>query len=327
MAYYSCRWIEYGLNLLHNTLKFCCVVHSGGKGFPHICYFNGKNFPIDFILSRREGLRDVNNRGRTYSPCKGCYALEEREWDNSNTRPYFRHLAINNFLFCNLRCNYCYTLDERYKKLPQYAYDLFPFFTYLIESGYLYPDTFIDWGGGEPTLLKDFDKVAELFIQNGFRQHIFTNATIYSEFIEQGLRDNVITIQVSVDSGTRETYGKVKGKDLFGDVWNNLARYAKTNGHVIAKYVVKDDNAHVDDVKEFVRLCSLHRIPEISLTLENNEVAKGRVADKTLSAAAQLIREARCLGIPASPNYEMIGEKYSAVIRRRLEDTDTISAA
>ncbi|HUU39981.1 MAG TPA: radical SAM protein [Desulfatiglandales bacterium] len=302
------------------------MVHINGKGFPHICYFNGKNFPIDFILSRRDSLRNANNRERGYSPCRGCYALEKREWENSNEKPYFKHFSVNNFLLCNLRCNYCYTLDERYKILPQYAYALFPFFKHMIESGYLYSDASMDWGGGEPTLLQDFDKVAGLFIENGFKQHIFTNATIYSEFIEQGLRNNTISIQASVDSGTRETYKRIKGKNLFDDVWHNLARYAKTGGHVIAKYIVKNDNADINDVTGFVRHCSLHSIPEITLTLDNNEVIKEIVTDSTLSAAVQLIREARYLGIPANPNYEMIGEKYSAVIRRRLEDTNTISA-
>lgn len=61
----------------------------------------------------------------------------------------------------------------------------------------------------------------------------------------------------SVDSGTPETYHKIKGVDGFARVKQNLSRYAQASlGIVALKYIfVPGLNDTLNDVDGFVKLC------------------------------------------------------------------------
>ncbi|HUU40999.1 MAG TPA: radical SAM protein [Desulfatiglandales bacterium] len=296
MAYLSCEWIEYRLVLDHWELKFCCKPHSGNKGFVPICHFSGGSLPVETIRNEREKLRKLNNTKGADSPCGGCHYLKSGDWPELGGHALFNQVEISNFTICNLRCNYCYTVLHEDWNFPSYAYKLGPVFNDMIEKGYLHDQTRIEWAGGEPTILENFEDLQKMFIAHGYSQTIFTNAVVFSEGIAQGLRSRKMSIVSSIDSGTPETYRKVKGRDYFHRVWLNLDRYIQTGGDLVIKYLVKDDNVQLKDLNGFLRLCRKYRVPMISIAPDNNEVSVNRVLDAALKGAAYMAWKARRYG-------------------------------
>ncbi len=317
MEYYSCEWIEYRLLLDHWQLKFCCIPHSKGKGFVPICSFSGGKLPVDIIVSEREKLRQINNDERYMdSPCKGCHRLRKDKWEKLEGNVLFNQIEISNFTLCNLKCDYCYTVLRKEWNLPAYAYPLSPIFEDIIRNGYLHESGRIEWAGGEPTILKDFGELEKMLLNKGFFQTVFTNSVVFSEDLEQGLRQKKISIVTSIDAGTPETYRKIKGKDCFDTVWANAGRYARTGGYVAVKYIVKHNNSDLKDIHGFLNLCKSHNISTATIVPDNNEISKDSISDETLYAVAVMSRESAKLGIDLNIQKDYFGEKYF----RRISD-------
>ncbi len=298
MEYFSCEWIEHRLVLDIFELKFCCIPHSNGaKGFVPICKFEGGKLPLGRIDEARKKLTELNNREDADSPCKGCHFLQKKEWEKIEGNARYRQVEISNFSLCNLKCVYCYTVLHEDWDLPREGYDLAPVFKDMIENGSIMEDATVGWGGGEPTILKNFNETARLLLDTGLNQRIFTNAVRFSEVIEEGLRQGKITITTSVDAGTRKTFEEIKGRDRFDVVWKNLARYAQTGGEVIGKYVARKGNSSARDIKQFVRKCAEVGIREVYITPDMEEIGQNDISEETIYAFALMLFEAKKSGI------------------------------
>jgi len=199
--------------------------------------------------------------------------------------------------------------------MPKYAYDLKPVIQEFIDKEYLAKDSLIEWGGGESTILPDFQNLQLLLLDHGYMQTIFTNAVLFSKEIEQGLRQRKMTVVTSVDSGTVETYKKIKGRDHFHKVWENLGKYIQTGGQVAIKYVLRRDNAGESDLKGFIELCKKYHAPQIAIAPDLNEIRENSVSDGTLFGAAFLAGEAQKHGIKHTIQYDYFGPRYSAEIQ------------
>ena len=101
----------------------------------------------------------------------------------------------------------------------------------------------IGFGGGEPALLPEFEPLLNLLLDSGCNNiRVHSSGVKYSRAIERGLRENKLTLVVSVDSGTSETYQNIKRVNHFDKVWENLALYASKQGtdkyRVKTKYII-----------------------------------------------------------------------------------------
>lgn len=317
MAYLSCEWIEYRVVLDVLELKFCCIPHSAGtKGFVPICKFDGGKLPVEEILRERKKLRELNNQEGVDSPCKGCHWLRKHDWEELDGHSIFNQIDISNFTACNLRCNYCYTFLHQDWNLPKYGYELIPIFEDLIENGYLQSGAQIDWGGGEPTILKEFPGLQGMLLEKGFRQRIFTNAVVFSKEIEAGLARKKVSVVTSIDAGNPETYREIKGRDAFDAVWDHVARYASTGGDVTVKYILRDGNSNRENVKQFIRRCKESGVPAVSITPDIEELAQGTLTEETLYAYALMVHEAEKHGIPVSVRYEYLDHESRELSRK-----------
>ena len=82
------------------------------------------------------------------------------------------------------------------------AAPLLPTLKEMVERGYIDPDAIIRFGGGEPTILPEFEKIVDHFIEVGRRFFINTSGVRYSPAIERMLRRGWATdrVVVSMDS-------------------------------------------------------------------------------------------------------------------------------
>lgn len=310
--YVSCPFIEGGLVFNINKLQFCCIPHHG-RGCVSICDFDKGDIPIDRILTLREEIRSQNQKDG-YPLCKGCGHLDNRIWGNKEYM--FDELILTHFTKCNLSCNYCYTVTDGID-YPKETYDVYPLVKQLIQNNQLSPESNIFWGGGEPTLLENFDQTLELLIQYGSRSHkINTNATKFSHSIKEGLANRQLEIVCSIDAGTRETYKQIKGRNLFDAVWKNLKTYADTGGDVTAKMIVTKDNAH--DVVRFVDMVEKNNIQSVQYDLNQYET---EYSDALIDKVSLLVSECMKRDIHASESnaIAMLGDSIRSRIQKQVE--------
>ena len=72
-------------------------------------------------------------------------------------------MGIQHYTQCNERCTYClYTRENNFIE-PQY--DILGYLEQFRKRGKLRGNNWIDFSGGEPALLKNLDKILQLFSQ------------------------------------------------------------------------------------------------------------------------------------------------------------------
>ena len=248
--YLSCEWIESGLAFNRRGLHACLIVHHG-RGFPKLCDFEGGEVPWDRVEAARAEIIRANQNGG-HPDCAGCPYLVYRSWPEP--RHDVERVGVANFARCNIYCNYCFlqTQDPASYKDGLDPYDVGPAITALIRDGRLAPDATFDWGGGEPTIYPEFDSILEQVTRRGATTWVHTNAVRFPRPFARGLSGERIGIICSVDAGFRETYERMKGRDLLDQVWRTLTRYIDAGCDVHVKYIVKDENCSPDELKAFV---------------------------------------------------------------------------
>lgn len=119
-------------------------------------------------------------------------------------------------------------------------------------------------GGGENLLHPSSGKFLQRCYDNGIKTALVTNGTVLHKHLET-IANCCTWAGISVDAGTKETYKKLKGKDLFGRVIENIANlidYSRKNNTTLAtsgrgpgvgyKYLLYPGN--VQDVYEATRI-------------------------------------------------------------------------
>lgn len=207
------------------------------------------------IKSFKDDLRRRNQlNGPT--PCTGCPHLQLKEWEPREHE--YSILAMGNFQACNLKCNYC-DLGDSLDKKP--LYQLYPIVDKMFNDKLLSPAPEIGWGGGEPTISKEFEPLMDLLISHNAVMNLYSNCTVYSESVAAALAKNKITNLIcSIDSGTDEKYLQMKGRDYSPRVWDNLRRYvevAENKSVIRAKYILTEFNSSQEEIGIFVERCKL----------------------------------------------------------------------
>ena len=96
----------------------------------------------------------------------------------------------------------------------------------------------ITFAGGEPTILKEFDELINFLLKNGAsRITVHSSGIKHSKAIEKGIKQGVLSVCLSADSGTRETYKKVKRVDKFEQFWKTAKKYAEAQQNGEIKFV------------------------------------------------------------------------------------------
>ena len=226
MRYKSCYWIETGINFDIDAYKVCCLYSAKGGGNT-IVKDNYKGEPVDWdeFFEFKKKMKDLHKKGEIYPKCEGCIFLEERDWPDDHTK--ISMINLDYWTKCNSKCSYCHTMldKERYNKFKNYNF--LPILKDMIKRDILRPNGHVSFGGGEVTLLREFDKLLNIFMKAGFPlTRIHSSCIKYSRAIEKGLKDGCVDLIVSVDSGTKEMHEKVKQVKSHDKVWKNLKRYA-----------------------------------------------------------------------------------------------------
>lgn len=231
MRYKSCNWVNRGIEFRTDSLRLCCYGYLQGRENEHQTNlrlnYHGELIDWNEIFKLKEIRKTMHKQGVYLDACKDCIYLYEAEWDEEN---YINHFTFNHWTKCNCSCTYCYT-NENKKAYNQYKeYPLYPIIKDMFKKGFIKhtESSCIIFGGGEPTILKEFDKLINLFLDNGCKNiRINSSGIKYSKSIEKGLKLGAISLVISPDAGCRETYEKIKQVKCYNKVWENIRKYAK----------------------------------------------------------------------------------------------------
>lgn len=277
--YKSCSWLEEGLHFHDDRLTFCCTAHSGNKGWTKIGQFNGGKLPIDLVLAKRALTAHQLIEGEENN-CSGCPKLEKKSWP---AKEYiFTHLIFNNFSVCNFRCTYC-SLTHQNFEMPAYYFSAEQAVMDILDNDWLNPKGTSTWGGGDPTVSREFRGLLHKLVERGSFNIINTNAAIHLPDIEKALKDGKANVMVSIDAGTHQTFDAVKfgnensiskpslikGKLAMDAVWETLNLYIQASAKdVVVKYIVDHNNSTNHEIEEFIKNCIKHNVRKLMVTPE-----------------------------------------------------------
>lgn len=316
----SCRYLESGLSFYSDRITACGVVHHG-TGTPKLASYAGGPVPFEEIALRRAELIRNNQIG-CESVCRGCPNLIRKVWPKPSGK--IDWLGITHFNACNNSCDYCWLQwAENGRGRPNHpstTYAVIPAIEQLIDGGLLAADAVIDYGGGgEPTLMAEFDKLLIRFARCGAEQWLHTNCVKLPESVAQDRLDlGRVHVVCSVDAGTSATYLAVKQRDHFDKVWENLTIYRARGSEVNAKYIVQENNCSSRDIEGFIRLVGKAGISRVQWDIDlrfpdpSPQVVNGIAYLHHLARAERLSVTAANIGLKSAARDEVIAKIEAA---------------
>jgi len=154
--------------------------------------------------------------------------LQKLEWTprNETKKLILKTLDVEVTSACNLRCLYCYN-DSGLKTLKELSTQEFKNVFY--EARQLGVDT-LTISGGEPFIRKDLSCIVnsakDLGIQN---IQILTNGTLIKSSDIKWIRDQRITLQISLDGSTASINDVVRGKGTYKRILKTLSSLQKND--------------------------------------------------------------------------------------------------
>lgn len=257
MKRYKCRYVDNGIDFERKSVAICCKMpHQRSEDILLVKNYQGGQVDWNRLFEVKAQIRDDLWQGNINSQCNGCYYLNEIVGDEgSEVKDNFDTIVLNHFETCNSLCFYCTKVHD---KLPDPEYDFLPVFKDMVAKKLLTEDVFVFFGGGEPTLLKEFEKLLEEFFKNKIYNCIIHSSAIkFSPAIAKGLKNKQFEVITSIDSGTRETYKKVKNVDCFDKVFENLKKYVKASdsSNVKIKYIIIPGyNDSIEEIENWYNL-------------------------------------------------------------------------
>ena len=295
----GCSYLTDDINFEPASIQPCC--NTRGITVPSLPFTGGR---VD-MRAYAEHIHAVFTALQNGSPlCAGCPHLldvdtgEDRQHLKVNIQ--FRTVSMNQHRhLCNCRCVYC-TLWEKSSQ----AYAILPALKSLWQQQVLSENCFFSWGGGEPSILREFEEASRWILEKGFHQYIHTNALRYSPTIAEILTIAKGGVNVSLDSVDPETYKAVKGVDGFARVTENLRRYidaAADKDAVHVKYIIFALNNQWDIIDAFFDLCRELGVRNVQFSFDFREINSGELSDASLGAALLFLHNAKQLSMRCTP--------------------------
>jgi wyosine [tRNA(Phe)-imidazoG37] synthetase (radical SAM superfamily) len=265
--YYSCKMLEGGISIFNKDIKVCCIM-------PPFSSYTSDTVAsyIEPLWYLRKKIVNIVNSGQGVF-CSGCQYLVKKEWPQE-LYPV-THIEIGFTSTCNLRCVYCGTTqNNRHNLYVGQNFDHFKTIESILVDDHVDPNGTFDFGSeGETVIIHDFERILFKLLEYGLKGGcILTNATIFSEAVYRGLETERLSILTSIDAGTRETYKKIRGKDLFETTLANIKKYSKANNGkgVVIKYIMLADNCDDENLLGFIDIFSRMQHEKIVITNDYN---------------------------------------------------------
>lgn len=259
---YYCERLNKTLDFDALKVFYCCGTRTG----PSCEVPTTKN--IKNIIKKRNFLIKQLERGVIPSECIGCFDLKEqttskrRLFDIFSKPPKADMIIVKHFKQCDCSCVYC---CEQYisgrkivlKSKKSDYYDLLPIIKELYKQDVIDKENLdVHFQGGNVSVLDEFEDLVNIFIENGVKRiEIATNGIKYLPIIADIAKKTFVDVNISIDSGCRETFQRIKTVDKFNDVVENLKRYSKLPILLRLKFIlVRGYNDNIEEIEKYINL-------------------------------------------------------------------------
>ena len=254
---YSCEKLEKTLHFLPDGVKFCCSCAEGAG----LKILDFSKFNNDLVIKSRKEFVFCLKSGIIPNQCLGCVEYKEitlseklKSLFNSNKKELVSHIIIDHYKQCDCNCVYC----SQKKLFPDTVqkYQILPIIKQLYELNMIDKENLkVEFQGGNVSVLNEFDDLMNIFkSQNCNNFIILSNFIKYIPQIED--LDWRSILCVSLDSGCKETFQKIKNVDAFNDVVENLKKL-RSKSQIIyhLKYILlKGINDNKEEMNKFLSL-------------------------------------------------------------------------
>jgi len=247
--------------------------------------------------------------------CQTCHMLSYGFWRKS--------VKLNSFIFgartrddvCNFSCIYCghAKIRERLKGASpgNSVYEVLQQLSEIPE--YNTEELSIRFGNGEFTAYKHCNDILNIFFtKTKWKMSVVSNCSIYNEQISTLMENGrVRSLVTSLDAGTRETFKKIKQRDMFDRVLENLKKYPLNKTHFAAKYIFLEGvNDNDTDVDGFYKIAQ-----EIGgvIMLSSNKTTP--FTEKVKDLILRLIKKAKSDGIKVNADSTYVNAADERFIR------------
>ena len=283
---YSCSALHHSVYFAPNELRHCCkrfFVDGKIKGDVQIFPVKStKDISVKKILKEKKKLYDSINKGED-NACSGCPFLTLDHWSELK-KLEIKHVSIETHSVCNMKCTYC--SDVYYGGLrPQYNFE--NVLKKFKKENAFSKNLDVAWGGGEPTLMENFDNIFKNFVDK-FKpksNKIYSNAIKYSKTIEKYLKNSKVSLTTSIDAGTEKTFKKIRGVKAFEKVLSNLKKYSKVaKKGVVIKYILTEENYQLDEIKNFIHQIKKYELQNCDFQISSNFKDEELTNDQAVSS-------------------------------------------
>ncbi|WP_297247630.1 radical SAM protein [uncultured Brachyspira sp.] len=290
----SCPYLEMGS--CFSTDGIYCCVHGTQRSPKLISSEDIKSGKLnyEFIVEKRKELFYSINDENDHSSdnCKFCSNLIEKKFEDV----CFDYLGgqklpagfnIQHYTECNQRCKYCLWTKNNFFVKPEY--EILHYFDIFKEKGKIRGGNWVDFSGGEPAMLKNFDEILDYLIDINFGQVVvYSNCVKFSQSIFNALKQDKIILTTSVDTGVASIYKKLRGNDTFSKIISNLIKYRNSGTHGLwLKYVICEENRNDDSLWSFL-ITMMALKPNNIMICPDFPYDDKRVSDETVDFAAKL---------------------------------------
>ena len=252
----SCSRLGNWLFFESNSFVMCTVFNR----YPRV-YVKGT------IRERLEQWKDfsekliIANQINAPNKCWNCHFLKDgfypRQIKVKNLR-FVQDLAMDT---CNLRCFYCSSVSNNkfkrnMKKEGYSTYDVVKALSEMPDYVESSKDFTVTFSNGEFCANKYHDEIVDVLLQNEWRIELVSNFSIYREKLAQLMETGrIYRVITSIDSGTRETFKRIKGNDRFDVVIENLRKYPIHKTKMCLKYIILEGiNDNEADINGFIQI-------------------------------------------------------------------------
>lgn len=271
--YLDCPYLKHSIHFFYDNIRACCVNIPGPVFYDN---FEGGDINWDFIYNSRKKIFDNINKNKYPNgyplECQDCCEkqhfitdLKIKSFENKIKRIYF-----HNNMSCNAKCTYC-TYGWMTKG---YKYKVVPMIKSMIEKNILSKDAYVYMSGGEMTIYPEFEELFSIlstYLNSCIE--ILSSGIKYSDAIKEAFKQNKCRIVISLDSGCRETYLKIKQVDCFDSVVNNIKSYISytdnAKDRIVLKYIIVDNaNDNKDEIEKFINLVVSLGVKNVRLDID-----------------------------------------------------------
>ena len=298
----------------------------GGNYVGTCCYIGGQNFFSDEPEKLFDELYDYSAKkirefkDGIYGACEGCSELKEGLWLDF---PQYDEVCLSVGIEgtrCCCKCIYCDSTDNANfnRTNDKGLLDVLKPLKYFQEK--IPGKLRFDMAAGEFFMWRDCSSVIDALINESWSASFWITGKLYTKnLVDLHKAGGVHYINVSLDSGTPQTYRAVKGVGGFESVLENLREIGNAGIPIVLKYIlIEAVNDNKTDIDGFIDIAKEVKA-EVALSADFNR--KEKVMSKShLELFMQLIERCKASGLqvklhPGSFS-EQDTELLSAHVRR-----------